>query len=228
VQCSAAAVEDMLRHMGMGGEQDDARDGVLCFRDWGLVHPELRAEVMAGQHRIEALRQYGTERGCGASELWWTCHLYDEGMENGQGTRWGGSETSTTNKTWTDTLPKELNLQLRVNRRGSSLPDRPGDMWIQLVLAAEQDDGLFRGTKSEVQKRIREVLRLGHADTFPAGRVVTLWRNQRWRTMITRWYRTEVGRGACTSISTWEWMASLRIDSVSEERRRSAPDDMEG
>lgn len=89
VQCSAAAVEDMLRHMGMSGEQDDARDGVLCFRDWGLVHPELRAEVMAGQHRIEALRQYGTERGCGASELWWTCHIYDKGMENGQGTRWG-------------------------------------------------------------------------------------------------------------------------------------------
>lgn len=106
-------------------------------------------------------------------------------------------------------------MQLRMNRRGSSLPDSAADMWMQLVQAQEQDGRLFHGNKAAVQRRMREVLRLGGGDTFPAGRVVTLWRNDRWRSMITRWCRTEVGRGTFTNISTWEWMASLRIDNVS-------------
>lgn len=106
-------------------------------------------------------------------------------------------------------------MQLRMNRRGSSLPDSAAGMWMQLEQAHEQDGRLFHGNKVAVQKQMREVLRLGSGDSFPAGRVVTLWRNKRWRNMITRWCRTEVGRGTFTNISTWEWMASLRIDNVS-------------
>lgn len=94
------------------------------------------------------------------------------------------------------------------------MPDSAGDMWMQLVLAQEQDSTLFKGNKPTVQKQIREVLRLSSGDSFPVGRVVTLWRNDRWREMITRWCRTELGRETLRNISTWEWMASLRLDSV--------------
>lgn len=118
-------------------------------------------------------------------------------------------------KAFADALPPELSIQLRMNRRGTALPDSQGDMWMQLVLAQEQNERLFQGNKPAVQKQIREVLRLSSGDSFPAGRVVTLWRNDRWREMITRWCRTELGRETLSNISTWEWMASLRLDSVS-------------
>ncbi|KAL6407587.1 uncharacterized protein AUP68_08606 [Ilyonectria robusta] len=44
-------------------------------------------------------------------------------------------------------------------------------------------------------------------------RLVTLWKNNRWRCMITRWCETEIDR-ATFNISTWDWMASYGIDSV--------------
>ncbi|KID80877.1 hypothetical protein MGU_11700 [Metarhizium guizhouense ARSEF 977] len=192
VQCSAAAVEQMLGFLGVGRllkDGESARDRTWSFHDWLVVNSGEEVEVMAGQHRMAALRQYATKTGSDTGKLWWTCYIYDA-----------------------DSLPRELDMQLRMNRRGSSLPDSAADMWMQLVQAQEQDGRLFHGNKAAVQKRMREVLRLGGGDTFPAGRVVTLWRNDRWRSMITRWCRTEVGRGTFTNISTWEWMASLRID----------------
>ncbi|KAG6018926.1 hypothetical protein E4U40_007617 [Claviceps sp. LM458 group G5] len=36
-------------------------------------------EVLAGQHRIAALRDYVTETESDPAELWWTCELYDRG-----------------------------------------------------------------------------------------------------------------------------------------------------
>lgn len=114
-----------------------------------------------------------------------------------------------------DKLPRELNMQLRMNRRGSSLPDCQGDMWMQLVQAHEQEAMLLEGDKRTVEKRIRSMLQLGSKDTFPAGRVVTLWRNERWREMLTRWYGTQLGRETLHNISPCEWMASLQIDGVS-------------
>ena len=63
------------------------------------------------------------------------------------------------------------------------------------------------------------MLQLGATDAFPVGRVVTLWRNRRWREMVTRWYSTELGREMFTTLSTWEWMASMRVDNVSGEDR---------
>ncbi|KAG6046407.1 hypothetical protein E4U33_001208 [Claviceps sp. LM78 group G4] len=36
-------------------------------------------EVLAGQYRIAALRDYVTETEGDPAELWWTCELYDRG-----------------------------------------------------------------------------------------------------------------------------------------------------
>ena len=55
---------------------------------------------------------------------------------------------------------------------------------------------------------------LGNEAQLPAGRLVTLWRNNRWKLMITRWCETAVGKETF-NISKWEDMASRRFDDVS-------------
>ena len=113
-----------------------------------------------------------------------------------------------------DALPPTLSIQLRVNRRDLLLPDSHGQIWMQLVMASKQDDRLFRGKKPEVESQMLNILCLGSAPKFPISRLVTLWNNERWKSMITCWCETAVGRGSF-NISIWEWMASRRIDDVS-------------
>lgn len=78
VQCSAEMVRRMRDHVdaqGSGGGQGE----VLSFDDWSAVNGGEKVEVMAGQHRMEALREYVEQTGSDAKELWWTCILYDRG-----------------------------------------------------------------------------------------------------------------------------------------------------
>lgn len=85
---------------------------------------------------------------------------------------------------------------------------------MQLITALRQDDSLFRGKKSETEEQMLDVLCLGGTPNFPVSRLITLWNNERWKRMITLWCETTVGR-ATLNLSTWEWMASRRIDDVS-------------
>lgn len=94
------------------------------------------------------------------------------------------------------------------------MPDSHGDVWNQVVMAACHDERIFQGKKTEVEKKLREILRLDDVQKVPISRLVTLWNNERWRSMISRWCETRLG-AATFNISTWEWMASCRIDSVS-------------
>ena len=112
-----------------------------------------------------------------------------------------------------DALPPLLNTKLRVNRRDILLPDSHGQIWMQLVQASLQDDRLFRGKKHEVESQMLDILQLKATPRFPISRLITLWNNERWKPMITRWCETALGRGLF-NISTWEWMASDRIDDV--------------
>jgi hypothetical protein len=114
-----------------------------------------------------------------------------------------------------DRLPLDLNIKLRVNRRDPSLPDSHGQIWAQLVSAASQVPGeLFRGKNSEIENQMLDFLQLRSDARFPTRRLVTLWKNARWKAMITRWCETSLGR-ATFQVSTWEWMSSCRIDDVS-------------
>lgn len=82
VQCSAAAVEQMLRFLGVGRllkDGESARDRTWSFHDWLVVNSGEEVEVMAGQHRMAALRQYATKTGSDTGKLWWTCYIYDAG-----------------------------------------------------------------------------------------------------------------------------------------------------
>lgn len=97
------------------------------------------------------------------------------------------------------------------------MPDSHGQIWNQLVSTALQDSSLFCGTNAAVESQMLDVLQLSSEARFPAGRLVTLWKNERWKAMITRWCETSIGRDMF-QISTWGWMASCRIDDVSRAR----------
>ncbi|KAH6880649.1 hypothetical protein B0T10DRAFT_411653, partial [Thelonectria olida] len=187
VQCSAQAVEWMMSHLGAQRFNTPSRR-VFSFDDWSKVNPKEKVEVMTCQHRIQALCEYVKQIGANAKGLWWTCNFYDR-----------------------DKLPLELDIKLRVNRQDPSLPDTHGQIWTQLVMAASHDGALFQGNKITVEKQITDILRLNREDRFPIGRLVTLWKNKRWRSMITRWCTTTLGRSTL-NISTWDWMASYRVD----------------
>lgn len=118
-----------------------------------------------------------------------------------------------------DTLPIELDIKLRVNRRDLTLPDTHGQIWLQLVSAFDRDPTLFsterNGNKKGIEKRMLDILCLTSEARFPISRLVTLWRNERWRPRITRWCRTSLGR-ATFNISKWYQIAGYRLDDVSD------------
>jgi hypothetical protein len=118
----------------------------------------------------------------------------------------------------TDTIPIELDIKLRVNRRDLSLPDSHGQIWMQLVSASEQDPELFSHKRNRNKKALEgtmlDTLCLGNEAKFPLPRLVTLWRNDRWKLMISRWCGTPLGK-ELFAISLWERLASYRLDDVS-------------
>ncbi|KDN72005.1 hypothetical protein CSUB01_12141 [Colletotrichum sublineola] len=116
VLCSVEDVRRIRQSTEQGGDgdadDDEEEDGEAAFLRWASVN-DTKAEVMAGQHRLCALREYVTATGALESDAWWTCELYDK-----------------------DRLPAELNIKLRINRRDPSLPDNHGQIWTQLVSIA--------------------------------------------------------------------------------------------
>ncbi|UPK91321.1 hypothetical protein LCI18_002256 [Fusarium solani-melongenae] len=196
VTCSAAAVDSIISTIAGTDRHphhhhDLTKHPVLSFKHWADVNDE-KPELMAGQHRIEALRDYAKQTGSGSDDLWWICEFYNK-----------------------DTLPVELDIKLRVNRRDLTLPDSHGQIWLQLASASDRDLTLFSPQKNKnkqvLEKRMLDILCLRSETRFPISRLVTLWRNERWRPMITRWCRTQIGR-ATFNISIWDRMASYRID----------------
>lgn len=85
---------------------------------------------------------------------------------------------------------------------------------MELVSLAESDSKLFQGTNGPIQNEMVQALGLSGRVQFPIRRLVTLWKNSKWKAMITRWCRTSIGR-ATFNVSLWEEMARYRIDNVS-------------
>ncbi|KFZ22845.1 hypothetical protein V502_02676, partial [Pseudogymnoascus sp. VKM F-4520 (FW-2644)] len=82
-------------------------------------------------------------------------------------------------------LPHRLRMQLRENRQGSTLPDSPGQIWMELATAAKFDPSLFQGVDRPVKYEMLDMLGLSGPVEFPIQRLVTLWRNLSWQTIIT-------------------------------------------
>lgn len=179
--CSAADVQRLkTRDRLLEREEGQAPAGeVYDFVDWREL-AEDKIEVLAGQHRMAALRQLGGPAG----EQWWCCELYDRAR-----------------------LPSGLDVQLRLNRTDTTLPDSHGQIWNQLMAIAPPTGP--KAKKSQ-EKEVVEALRLG-GEQFPTRRILTLYYNERWREMITRWCGTRLGQETF-NISTCEWMSRLRVD----------------
>jgi hypothetical protein len=60
--------------------QDRHHEHVLSFRNWADLNGDDKPELMAGQHRIEALKDYVKQTASDPSDLWWICEFYDKGM----------------------------------------------------------------------------------------------------------------------------------------------------
>ncbi|OBS15077.1 hypothetical protein FPOA_14091 [Fusarium poae] len=193
VSCSAAAVQKMINALPDTDQShvQDRRQHVLSFRNWADFIDE-RPELMAGQHRIEALKDYVKQTHSDSNDLWWICEFYDK-----------------------DTLPVELDIKLRVNRRDLTLPDTHGQIWLQLVSAFDRDPTLFsverNVNKKGIEKSMLDILCLTSEARFPISRLVTLWRSERWRPRVTRWCRTSLGR-TTFNISKWYQIAGYRLD----------------
>lgn len=123
-----------------------------------------------------------------------------------------------------EALPLSLRVKLRANREDIVLPDNHGQIWMELVALSLGNQQLFDGPNRAVEEEMLAQLQLSTRVKFPVRRLVTLWKNTSWRPMITRWCSTLIGQGTF-SISTFEWMASCRIDDVSttapSQRRRT-------
>jgi hypothetical protein len=117
----------------------------------------------------------------------------------------------------TDALPPHLHIQLRANREDTILPDNHGQIWTELATLSSSHGGLFQDSNRVVEQQMLEHLGLSSRVKFPVRRLATLWKNDRWNPMITRWCQCSVGQSTFT-ISTFEWMASCRIDDVSVVR----------
>lgn len=100
-----------------------------------------------------------------------------------------------------------------MNRQNTMMADSHGDIWVQLVAAASRKPGMFHGNDDEMRAQMLRALRLSGEAGFSLRRLATIWRNERWRQMATRWCQTTVGR-ATFHISTWDWMIRLRTDDV--------------
>lgn len=101
-----------------------------------------------------------------------------------------------------------------MNRHDLAMADSHGQVWGQVVAASSQDEQLFRGKCAEVEAQMKDVLQLGSEIKFPLRRLVTVWRNERWRAMATWWCGTAVGR-ATFQLTAWDRMISYRLDDVS-------------
>ncbi|KAK7178108.1 hypothetical protein PSPO01_15842 [Paraphaeosphaeria sporulosa] len=111
----------------------------------------------------------------------------------------------------TGTVPPRLHVKLRANREGTTLPDNHGQIWAELATLSSNDGNLFKDSNKVVEQQMLEHLGLSSRVKFPVRRLATLWKNERWNQMITRWCRFPMGQSLFT-ISTFEWMASCRID----------------
>lgn len=85
IACSKAQVQLMLNHLRQKGQAEcavDARNAdveLLSFEDWDSVIGG-KAELMAGNHRVEAFKEYLQYSRSSEKERWWVCNVYDRGI----------------------------------------------------------------------------------------------------------------------------------------------------
>ncbi|KAF6830411.1 hypothetical protein CPLU01_07337 [Colletotrichum plurivorum] len=167
VLCRAREVRQVLEAKEEDEDNDAGKDSAssdshrsnkhpddTSFLNWSAVN-KTKVEVIAGQHRLRALREYIEATGASETDSWWVCELYDQ-----------------------DRLPAEPNIKLQVNRRDPKLPDNHGQIWTKLVSIASDPNGIALVDRATVDHKLVEALRLGGEKSFPTRRLVTLWNHE--------------------------------------------------
>ncbi|CEJ95260.1 hypothetical protein VHEMI10750 [[Torrubiella] hemipterigena] len=70
---------------------------------------------------------------------------------------------------------------------------------------------LMQVRREDIELRLIETLKLGRKSGLPMCRLITLWRNDRWREVLTQWSQTALG-GDIFNISLFVSIAGQRID----------------
>ncbi|KAG6107106.1 hypothetical protein E4U13_007084, partial [Claviceps humidiphila] len=190
VLCTGAEVERMMKELGLQDGAKKAED-MPDFTTWPDVNGQNPLELLAGQHRIGALEEWVKDAKLSEEELWWPCKFYDR-----------------------DSMSLEQNLKLRVNSKDVAKPDSHGDIWLHIVTVVSQKPDKFQGKGTDISREMAETLELRNESGVPLTRLVSLWRNEKWRKMVTAWCQTAVGR-ATFKIRPWYMMMACRIDDVS-------------
>jgi hypothetical protein len=86
---------------------------------------------------------------------------------------------------------------------------------MQVTGYAAKNPTAFQGSNAQVAQRMVKVANLSRAI---GRRLATLWENQRWQAMLTRWCHTAVG-SALFNLSLWTDLSRFRVDDVSTRLR---------
>jgi hypothetical protein len=83
VACSPEHVDRMIAELKRQGDtradwKQRTPDAWPSFWEWQSVNPEP-VELMDGQHRVEALKEYLKDRKNAEDEAWWLCDVYNQG-----------------------------------------------------------------------------------------------------------------------------------------------------
>ncbi|KAG6054518.1 hypothetical protein E4U32_006882 [Claviceps aff. humidiphila group G2b] len=181
VLCTGAEVERMMKELGLQDGAKKAED-MPDFTTWPDVNGQNPLELLAGQHRICALEEWVKDAKLSEEELWWPY-----------------------------SMSLEQNLKLRVNSKDVAKPDSHGDIWLHIVTVVSQKPDKFQGKGTDIAREMAETLELRNEIGVPMTRLVSLWRNKKWRKMVTAWCQTAVGR-ATFKIRPWYMMMACRID----------------
>lgn len=195
IACAKGDVDRMEAALQAGKGPGDKQEGTESetaswpsYMRWREVNAEVQVELIAGNHRVAALKDYLQDEPAAVDERWWICEVYDR-----------------------DTLPLALSIGLRANREDMLLPDTHGHIWMELNTLYQTDPELWNKSSREFEQTVAGILGLNGRVSFPVRRLGILWRNAAWRDIITEWCSYPVGQQTF-NISVWEWMASLHID----------------
>lgn len=216
VGCTRQQIEKMKFHYHLVNDTSNWLGNVSgpwpSFHQW-MTANEQKAEIISGQHRVEALKLFLKRNGkqldvSENDERWWVCDIYDLGKLR------CSRVPLVYIKFCPAKLPQQLKIKLRANRHDHTLLDSHAQVWMELATLAESDPSLFKGNASQVGDKMLAMLGLTEQFKFPMRRLVTLWRNNAWHPMITEWCQTAIGHSTF-NISLWADLAVHRIDDVS-------------
>lgn len=192
----------------------DNEDIWPSFMDWEEVIGS-KAELLAGNHRVEALKDLLAKSQSGKEYRWWTADIYDKGRflftPRGRPCR----KNSGVIDLPTAAMPAVLQVKLRANREDATLVDNHGQIWADLVALESTNNTSSQGSITEYE--MKQHLSLSGSVDFPLKRLCTLWKSQSWKAMITELCRFAIGR-SLFNITKFEWMRGCRVDDVGSRK----------